>query len=171
MNSLYLKRFTATNVTIIRITVQSWSQTMITRTFHWQNQHWQNAEVTPPIRQFQTLSSDDGLRIRVRLNPPTLSLPVEFLIAQSSPVQSFMHEIKYNQMRVISLEKIILNSDVPTEDYSLSIVLTNYYKSKTIFLLSKFLCFCAYDIVKWPWIGGWTLGVYLHWIHWPCHFS
>ena len=47
----------------------------------------------------------------------------------------------------------------------------DYYKSKTLFLLSAFLSFWAYDIVKRPWIGGWILGVYLHWIHWPCHFS
>ena len=49
----------------------------------------------------------------------------------------------------------------------------DYYKSKTLFLLSAFFSFCSYDIVKRPGIGDWTLGVYLvlHWIHWPCHFS
>ena len=34
MNSRYLKRFTAANVTNIRIMVQSWSQTIIKRIFH-----------------------------------------------------------------------------------------------------------------------------------------
>ena len=40
-------------------------------------------------------------------------------------------------MRVIPLEKVILNSNIATEDYSLSTVWTNYYKSKTIL---KYIC-------------------------------
>ena len=64
--------------------------------------------------------------------------------------QIVSHEIKSNQMRVIPLEKIILNRNITTEDYSLSTVRTNYYKSKIIFLLCTFLCFCAYAIVRWP---------------------
>jgi hypothetical protein len=43
------------------------------------------------------------------------------------------HEIKSNQIRVIPTKKIILTSDVPTEDYSISPVWTNYdSKSKSI---------------------------------------
>ena len=42
------------------------------------------------------------------------------------------HEIKSNQVRVILLEKVILTSNVPTEDYSLSPVWTNYDKSKIL---------------------------------------
>ena len=42
------------------------------------------------------------------------------------------HEIKSNKVRVIPLEKVILSSNVPTADYSLSPVWTNYDKSKTL---------------------------------------
>ena len=42
------------------------------------------------------------------------------------------HEIKSNQVRVIPLEKVILTSNVPTENYSLSSVWTNYDKSKIL---------------------------------------
>ena len=41
-------------------------------------------------------------------------------------------EIKPNQVRVIPLEKVILASNVPTEDYSLSPDWTNYDKSKIL---------------------------------------
>jgi hypothetical protein len=42
------------------------------------------------------------------------------------------HEIKSNQVRVIPLEKVILTSNVPTENYSISSVWTNYDKSKIL---------------------------------------
>ncbi|XP_046645618.1 uncharacterized protein LOC124336056 isoform X4 [Daphnia pulicaria] len=42
------------------------------------------------------------------------------------------HEIKSNKVRVIPLEKVILTSNTPTTDYSLSPVWTNYDKSKTL---------------------------------------
>ena len=41
-------------------------------------------------------------------------------------------EIKSNQVAIIPLEKVILTSDFPTEDYSLSSVWTNYDKSKSV---------------------------------------
>jgi hypothetical protein len=44
------------------------------------------------------------------------------------------HEIKSNKVRVIPLEKVILASKIPTTDYSLSPVWTNYDKSKTLWL-------------------------------------
>nr|CAH0101326.1 unnamed protein product [Daphnia galeata] len=42
------------------------------------------------------------------------------------------HEIKSNQVRVIPLEKVILTSNVPTEDYSLSPEWTSYDKSRIL---------------------------------------
>ncbi|XP_046637862.1 uncharacterized protein LOC124316145 isoform X2 [Daphnia pulicaria] len=49
------------------------------------------------------------------------------------------HEIKSNKVRVIPLEKVILTSNKPATDYSLSPVWTNYDKSKTLwFSLSCF---------------------------------
>ncbi|EFX77489.1 C1q and tumor necrosis factor-related protein-like protein 2 [Daphnia pulex] len=42
------------------------------------------------------------------------------------------HQIKSNQVRVIPLEKVILTSNTPATDYSLSPVWTNYDKSKTL---------------------------------------
>ena len=42
------------------------------------------------------------------------------------------HEIKSNQVRVIPLEKVIFTSNVPTENYSISSVWTNYDKSKIL---------------------------------------
>jgi hypothetical protein len=43
------------------------------------------------------------------------------------------HEIKSNQIRVIPMKKVILTSDVPTEDYSISPVWANYdSKSKSV---------------------------------------
>jgi hypothetical protein len=44
------------------------------------------------------------------------------------------HEIKSNQVRIFPLEKVILTSNVgiPTTDYSLSPMWTNYDKSKTL---------------------------------------
>jgi hypothetical protein len=42
------------------------------------------------------------------------------------------HEIKSNKVAVIPLEKVILTSNTPTSDYSLSPVWTNYDKSKTL---------------------------------------
>ncbi len=42
------------------------------------------------------------------------------------------NEIKSNQVRVIPLEKVILTSNVPTADYSLSSDWTNYDKSKIL---------------------------------------
>ncbi|XP_046456487.1 uncharacterized protein LOC124203727 [Daphnia pulex] len=41
-------------------------------------------------------------------------------------------EIKYDKVRVIPLEKVILTSNTPTSDYTLSPVWTNYDKSKTL---------------------------------------
>ena len=41
-------------------------------------------------------------------------------------------EIKSNQVAIIPLEKVILTSNIPTEDYSLSPVWTNYDKSKIL---------------------------------------
>jgi hypothetical protein len=41
-------------------------------------------------------------------------------------------DIKSNQVAIIPLEKVILTSNVPTEDYSLSPVWTNYDKSKIL---------------------------------------
>ncbi len=60
MNSRYLKRFTAANVTIIRIMVQSWIQTIM-RTFHWQNQQ----------RMSKTHHSSGTLILRRMKNPST----------------------------------------------------------------------------------------------------
>jgi hypothetical protein len=42
------------------------------------------------------------------------------------------HKIKSNQVRVIPLEKVILTSNTPATDYTLSPVWTNYDKSKTL---------------------------------------
>ncbi|EFX70320.1 hypothetical protein DAPPUDRAFT_257277 [Daphnia pulex] len=42
------------------------------------------------------------------------------------------HEIKSHTVRVIPLEKVILTSNIPTADYSLSPVWTNYDRSKTL---------------------------------------
>ena len=42
------------------------------------------------------------------------------------------HEIKYNQVTVVPLKNVILTSNIPTPDYSLSPVWTNYDKSKTL---------------------------------------
>ncbi|XP_046459432.1 uncharacterized protein LOC124205909 [Daphnia pulex] len=42
------------------------------------------------------------------------------------------HEIKSHNVRVIPLEKVILTSNIPTADYSLSPVWTNYDRSKTL---------------------------------------
>jgi hypothetical protein len=42
------------------------------------------------------------------------------------------HEIKSHTVRVIPLEKVILSSNIPTTDYSLSSVWTNYDRSKTL---------------------------------------
>ncbi|XP_046638164.1 uncharacterized protein LOC124316324 [Daphnia pulicaria] len=42
------------------------------------------------------------------------------------------HQIKSNKVTVIPLEKVILASKIPTTDYSLSPVWTNYDKSKTL---------------------------------------
>ncbi|XP_046645619.1 uncharacterized protein LOC124336056 isoform X5 [Daphnia pulicaria] len=44
----------------------------------------------------------------------------------------FGHDIKSNTVRVIPLEKVILTSNIPTADYSLSPVWTNYDRSKTL---------------------------------------
>ena len=42
------------------------------------------------------------------------------------------HEIKFNKVRVIPFEKVLLTSKKPTPDYSLSPDWTNYDKSKTL---------------------------------------
>ena len=47
-------------------------------------------------------------------------------------------EIKSNQVAIIPLEKVILTSDFPTEDYSLSSVWTNYDKSKSVWFHLSF---------------------------------
>ncbi len=47
-------------------------------------------------------------------------------------------EIKSNQVAIIPLEKVILTSNVPTEDYSLSSVWTNYDKSKSVWFYLSF---------------------------------
>jgi hypothetical protein len=51
----------------------------------------------------------------------------------------FGHDIKSNTVRVIPLEKVILTSNIPTADYSLSPVWTNYDRSKTLKL--SLLCY------------------------------
>ncbi len=48
------------------------------------------------------------------------------------------HEIKSNQVAIIPFEKVILTSNVPTEDYSISPEWTNYDKSKTIWFYLSF---------------------------------
>jgi hypothetical protein len=46
--------------------------------------------------------------------------------------QIVVQEIKSNQVAIIPLEKVILTSNIPTEDYSLSSVWTNYNKNKIL---------------------------------------
>ena len=48
------------------------------------------------------------------------------------------HEIKSNQVAIIPFEKVILTSNVLTEDYSISPEWTNYDKSKTIWFYLSF---------------------------------
>ena len=48
-----------------------------------------NVEDIPPIRLFDPATDEES---EYDLTPPTLPLPAEFFIAQSSPVQSFIHQ-------------------------------------------------------------------------------